>query len=73
MANFYDPSASTVAGYGFFRLDFFASALDVGDIVPVNNALACRFTIIAFVSAQVLRLICCRLWSFNDNVIQDDL
>lgn len=72
MANFYDPAPSTVTGYVFFRFDFFAAALDVRDIAPVDCALACRFTIIAFVAAKVLRLICCRLWLFNDNVIQDD-
>ena len=57
----------------FFRLDFFATALDGRNIAPVYCALACRFTIVAFVATKVLRLICCRLWSFNDNVIQDGL
>jgi hypothetical protein len=41
-------------------------------IVPVHYALVCSLTLIAFVSAKVLRLVCCRLWPFNDNAIQDD-
>ena len=72
MANLYDPTTSAVAGNGFFRLDFFAAAPDVRDIAPVDYALACRFAIIAFVGAKMMGLIRCRLWSFNDNIIQDD-
>src|SRR3989339_888674 len=73
MTNFYDPSACPVAGNGFFRLDFLTAATYMRDIVPVDYALVCRFTVIAFVGAKVLKLFCLRLWSFNDNAIQDDL
>ena len=72
MTNFYDPAAGTVTGDSFFRLDFLAAAPDMRDIIPVNYALVGRFTVIAFVGAKVLRLACFRLWSFNDNAIQDD-
>jgi hypothetical protein len=70
MADFYDPSACTVAGNSFFRLDFLAAAPYMGDIVPVDYALVCRFTVIAFVGAKMLKLVCRWLWSLNDNVIQ---
>jgi len=70
MADFYDPSACTVAGNSFFRLDFLAAAPYMRDIVPVDYALVCRFTVIAFVGAKMLELVRRWLWSLNDNVIQ---
>ena len=54
----------------FFRLDFLAAAPYMRDIVPVDYALVCRFTVIAFVGAKMLKLVCRWLWSLNDNVIQ---
>jgi len=57
MTNFYDPSTRTVAGNDFFRLDFLATASDVGDIIPIDYVLVCRFTLIAFVSAEMLELV----------------
>jgi len=72
MTNLYNPAASTITGNGLFRLDFLATAPDVGNIIPVNYTLVRRLTIIAFVAAKVLRLLCRRLWSLNDSAIQDD-
>jgi len=40
----------------FFRLDSLAAAPYMGDIVPVDYALVCRFTVIAFVGAKMLSL-----------------
>jgi len=70
MANFYNPSACTVTRNGFFRLDFLATAPNMRDIIPVDYALMCRFTVIAFVGAKMLKIVCCWLWSLNNNVIQ---
>jgi len=70
MTNFYNPSTCTVTGNDFFRLDFLATAPDMRDIIPVDYALVCRFTVIAFVGAEMLKLVCCWLWSLNDNAIQ---
>ena len=70
MTNFYNPSTCTVAGNDSFRLDFLAAAPDVGDIIPVDYALVCRFAVIAFVGAKMLKLVCCWLWSLHDNAVQ---
>jgi hypothetical protein len=40
------------------------------DSVPVDYALVCRFTVIAFIGAKMLELVCRWLWSLHDNVIQ---
>ena len=71
MTNFYNPAAGTIAGDSFFRLDFLATAPDMGDIIPFDYALVCRFAVIAFVGAEMLKLVCCWLWSLHDNAIQD--
>jgi hypothetical protein len=70
MTDFYNPSTCTEAGNALFRLDFLATASDMRDILPVDYALACRFTVIAFVGAEMLEHVCCWLWSLNDNAIQ---
>ena len=71
MTNFYNPSTCTVAGNDSFRLDFLATMPDMGNIIPVDNALVCRFAVIAFIGAEMLKLVCCWLWSLHDNAIQD--
>jgi hypothetical protein len=59
MTNFDNPSACTVAGNVFFRFDFLAAAPDMRDVIPVDHALACRFAIIAFVGAEMLKIVFC--------------
>lgn len=59
MADFYNPAASTIAGNCFFRFDFLATVPNMRDIIPVDYALVCRFTVIAFVGAEMLEFVCC--------------
>jgi hypothetical protein len=33
--------------------------------------LVCRFAVIAFVGAEMLKLVCCWFWPLHDNAIQD--